>query len=102
MYLETTIKVLLLVQEKKKRRQDRFGRKYWKKGKKGAGNSEGDDVYETEITLEELMDYIVEDLELPNLDRKKYSQILSESASRKEDMQDMVLIQDLLKEDCYS
>lgn len=54
-----------------------------KKGKKGAGNSEGDDVYETEITLEELMDYIVEDLELPNLDRKKYSQILSESASRK-------------------
>ena len=54
-----------------------------KKGNKGAGNSEGDDVYETEITLEELMDYIVEDLELPNLDRKKYSQILSESASRK-------------------
>ena len=54
-----------------------------KKGNKGAGNSEVDDVYETEITLEELMDYIVEDLELPNLDRKKYSQILSESASRK-------------------
>ena len=54
-----------------------------KKGNKGAGNSEGDDIYETEITLEELMDYIVEDLELPNLDRKKYSQILSESASRK-------------------
>lgn len=54
-----------------------------KKGNKGAGNSEGDDVYETEITLEELMDYIVEDLDLPNLDKKKYSEIITENASRK-------------------
>lgn len=54
-----------------------------KKGNKGAGNSEGDDVYETEITLEELMDYIVEDLDLPNLDKKKYSEVITESASRK-------------------
>lgn len=54
-----------------------------KKGNKGAGNSQGDDIYETEITLEELMDYIIEDLDLPNLDRKKFSEILSESASRK-------------------
>lgn len=29
------------------------------------------------------MDYIVEDLDLPNLDKKKYSEIISESASRK-------------------
>ena len=54
-----------------------------KKGNKGAGNSAGDDIYETEITLEELMDYIVEDLDLPNLDKKKYSEIITESASRK-------------------
>ena len=54
-----------------------------KKGNKGAGNSEGDDIYETEITLEELMDYIVEDLDLPNLDKKKYSEVITESASRK-------------------
>ena len=54
-----------------------------KKGNKGAGNSEGEDIYETEITLDELMDYIVEDLDLPNLDRKKYSQIITESSSRK-------------------
>lgn len=54
-----------------------------KKGNKGAGNSQGDDIYETEITLEELMDYIIEDLDLPNLDRKKFSEIMSESASRK-------------------
>ncbi|MBE6054667.1 MAG: sporulation protein YhbH [Clostridium sartagoforme] len=52
-------------------------------GNKGAGNSPGEDVYETEITLEELMDYIVEDLELPNLDKKKYSEIVTESAGRK-------------------
>ncbi|MDV4151947.1 sporulation protein YhbH [Clostridium sp. AL.422] len=52
-------------------------------GKSGAGNSPGEDVYETEITLEELMDYIVEDLELPNLDKKKYSEIITESAGRR-------------------
>lgn len=52
-------------------------------GNKGAGNSPGEDVYETEITLEELMDYIAEDLELPNLDKKKYSEIITESAGRK-------------------
>ena len=52
-------------------------------GNSGAGNSPGEDVYETEITLEELMDYIVEDLELPNLDRKKYSEIITESSGRK-------------------
>lgn len=54
-----------------------------KKGGKGAGNSQGDDVYDTEITLEELMDYIIEDLDLPNLDKKKYSEIITESAGRK-------------------
>lgn len=43
----------------------------------------GKDIYETEVTLEELMDYIVEDLELPNLDRKKYSEIITESSGRK-------------------
>ena len=57
------------------------------KGKKGngqgAGQGPGDDIYETEITLEELMDYIVEDLDLPNLDKKKFSEILVESASRR-------------------
>lgn len=52
-------------------------------GNKGAGNNEGEDVYETEITLDELLDYITEDLNLPNLDRKKYSEILTESSNKK-------------------
>ena len=53
------------------------------KGSGGAGNEEGKDIYETEITLEELMDYIVEDLDLPNLDRKKYSEIIVQSTGRR-------------------
>ena len=52
-------------------------------GNKGAGNSKGEDIYETEVTLEELLDYIIEDLELPNLDKKKYSEIITESSGRK-------------------
>ncbi len=56
-------------------------------GNKGAGNSEGEDIYETEITLEELLDYITEDLALPNLDRKKYSEIVTESRGKKQGYQ---------------
>ena len=50
---------------------------------KGAGNSRGEDIYETEVTLEDLLDCIVEDLQLPNLDRKKYSEIIVESRGKK-------------------
>jgi len=56
-------------------------------GNQGAGNNEGEDIYETEITLEELLDYITEDLDLPNLDRKKYSEILTESFGKKQGYQ---------------
>lgn len=59
------------------------GKKQLAQGNQGAGNQEGDDVYETEITLEELMDYISEDLDLPNLDQKKYSEIVTETAGRR-------------------
>ncbi|WP_244833816.1 YeaH/YhbH family protein [Clostridium sp. BJN0001] len=63
------------------------GKKNGQSGQKGAGNSEGDDVYETEITLEELMDYISEDLDLPNLDKKKYSEIFTENCGRRKGYQ---------------
>ena len=59
------------------------GNKKLAKGNQGPGNEEGDDVYETEITLEELMDYISEDLNLPNLDQKKYSEIVTETSGKK-------------------
>lgn len=52
-------------------------------GNKQAGNEEGSDIYETEITLEEILEYISEDLNLPNLDQKKYSEIIVESTGRK-------------------
>lgn len=53
----------------------------------GAGNAEGEDYYETEITLDEVFDYLAEDLELPNMDRKKYSEIITESSFKKKGYQ---------------
>lgn len=53
------------------------------KGKQGAGNDEGEDIYETEVTVEEIVNYIFEDLDLPNLDKKKMSEVLSENAKKR-------------------
>ncbi len=44
-------------------------------GGKGAGDSAGKDYYETEITLEELVEIMFEDLELPQPERKNLRQI---------------------------
>ncbi len=52
-------------------------------GSKGAGDAEGEDIYETEITIEEIMEYIFEDLNLPNLNKKKFSEIISEGSRKK-------------------
>lgn len=46
-------------------------------GDEKAGDSPGDDFYETEITLEELIDLMFEDLELPDLEKKALKQITS-------------------------
>ena len=51
------------------------------KGKKGegpAGNDPGVDYYETEISLDELVDIMFEDLELPDLERKMLKEVPSE------------------------
>ncbi|WP_446897330.1 sporulation protein YhbH [Clostridium sp. LBM24168] len=53
------------------------------KGNKGAGNEEGEDIYETEITIEDLMNYLLEDLELPLMDKKKFSEIVSKNSLKK-------------------
>jgi len=47
-------------------------------GEQQAGNNEGEEVYETEITLEELINYLFDDLDLPYMDRKKFNEIESE------------------------
>lgn len=49
----------------------------------GAGELEGDDIYETEITIEEAIDYLFEDLNLPYLERKKFSEIITDSSSKR-------------------
>src|SRR3546814_15805848 len=44
-------------------------------GSSAAGNRPGVDYYETDITIEELIDIMFEDLELPELERKKLREI---------------------------
>lgn len=53
------------------------------KGNSGAGEDEGEDIYETEITLEDALNYLLEDLELPELDKKKFSEILTENSLKR-------------------
>ncbi|MBV4414750.1 sporulation protein YhbH [Clostridium tyrobutyricum] len=52
-------------------------------GNKGPGNAEGEDIYETEITIEDVINYLLEDLELPLMDKKRYSEILSKNSIKK-------------------
>jgi sporulation protein YhbH len=55
-------------------------------GQKGggkAGNQPGIDYYETDVTLDELINIMFEDLELPDLERKKLREIESERQSRR-------------------
>ncbi|AKL96276.1 sporulation protein [Clostridium aceticum] len=62
------------------KRGDKIGSEEMEKGKgqEGeAGNQEGEDIYETEITIEELMNYLFEDLNLPFLDKKKFNELES-------------------------
>jgi hypothetical protein len=49
----------------------------------GAGNIDGDEMYETEITLEELVNYLFEDLSLPHMERKKFSLLETERSSKR-------------------
>ncbi|SNX52697.1 sporulation protein YhbH [Thermoanaerobacterium sp. RBIITD] len=53
------------------------------KGNLGAGNEEGEDIYETDVTIEDLIYFLFEDLNLPYLDRKKFSEILSENSNKR-------------------
>ena len=53
------------------------------KGDDMAGDRPGVDYYETDVTLEELIDIMFEDLELPNLERRALREIQSERSSRR-------------------
>jgi sporulation protein YhbH len=52
-------------------------------GRGRAGDQPGTDYYETDITLGELIDIMFEDLELPDLERKKMREIEAERLSRR-------------------
>ncbi|WHH57713.1 sporulation protein YhbH [Petroclostridium sp. X23] len=69
------------------KRGDKIGSDSSKKGQgpgQGeAGSNEGEDIYETEITIEELIDYLFEDLNLPFLQKKKFKEMESETTFKK-------------------
>jgi len=51
-------------------------------GDGGAGNEEGVEYYEVEISLEELASYLFDEFELPDLDKKRIKKIFSEKSQR--------------------
>src|SRR5699024_5216029 len=53
------------------------------KGLGHAGDRPGMDYYETEITLEELIEIMFEDLELPDMERKRFREVWSERTSKR-------------------
>ncbi|MGH7837280.1 MAG: sporulation protein YhbH, partial [Candidatus Binataceae bacterium] len=53
------------------------------KGDEQAGDRPGVDYYETDVTLEELIEIMFEDLELPNLERRALREIPSDQSSKR-------------------
>src|SRR5271169_3572674 len=53
------------------------------KGDERAGDRPGVDYYETDVTLEELIEIMFEDLELPNLERRALREIASDRSSKR-------------------
>ena len=54
-----------------------------KKGSGKAGNEKGEEYYEVEVTLEELTEYLFKDLNLPELEKKKMKEVMSQEYRRK-------------------
>lgn len=53
------------------------------KGEKKAGDQPGVDYYETDVTLDEIVEIMFEDLELPNMQRKILREVMSERVSKR-------------------
>lgn len=63
-----------------------IGKKKKGKGKgkpEKAGNDAGEEFYEVELTLEQVADYLFKDLDLPNFEKKKNSEVISKKIKRK-------------------
>ncbi|MEW9096179.1 MAG: sporulation protein YhbH [Clostridiaceae bacterium] len=57
------------------------------RGNSGAGNREGEDIFETEITLEDVLEYVYDKLKLPHLRNKKKSKIVGQSRKKRSGFQ---------------
>ncbi|MDF2596208.1 MAG: yhbH [Clostridia bacterium] len=57
-------------------------------GDDGAGNEEGEDIYETEITIEEAINFLFEDLNLPYLQHKKFNEIEVQYGAKRSGVRD--------------
>ena len=66
-----------------KRGQKISQRRAQKKGNQGPGNEGGEEKYEVESTLEELAEYLFSDLELPELEKKRFRYLSEDSLKRK-------------------
>jgi hypothetical protein len=63
----------------------KIGKKQQQRGAKGdkPGNQPGEEMYEIEMSLEELAEYLFSDLNLPDLERKRFKFITEEKMKRK-------------------
>jgi uncharacterized protein len=59
------------------------GRQQGEQGQDKAGDQPGVDYYETDVTLEELVEIMFEDLELPDMERKILREVMSERLSKR-------------------
>lgn len=65
------------------RRGQKIGNSKKQKEKpQGPGNEPGEEFYEVEITLEELSEYLFDELNLPDLEKKKFNNIVGEKFHR--------------------
>ena len=62
---------------------DQIGKKQEPSQGDQAGNQEGEERYEVEVTLEELAEYLFSDLNLPNLEKKKFKFVKEKTLKRK-------------------
>jgi len=62
---------------------DQIGKKQEPSQGDKAGNQEGEERYEVEVTLEELAEYLFSDLNLPNLEKKKFKFVKENTLKRK-------------------
>lgn len=52
-------------------------------GEEGAGNDEGEEIYETEVTIEEAISFLFDDLSLPYLEHKQFNEIETQYGSKR-------------------